>query len=93
MAVYEIGLLIIAIALFGTVILPRWLEHRPLSFPIIYVGLGFVIFALVPGTPVLDPIENSYVTERFTELVVIISLMGAGLKIDRPFSLRRWTAT
>lgn len=93
MAAYEIGLLIIAIALFGTVLLPRLLEHRPLSFPIIYVGLGFVIFAFVPGAPVIEPIGNSYVTERLTELVVIISLMGAGLKIDRPFSLRRWSAT
>ena len=77
MAAYEFGLLIVAIALFGTVVLPRLLEHRPLSFPIIYVGLGFVLFALIPGTPVLDPIENSYVTERLTELVVIFSLMGA----------------
>ena len=93
MAAYEIGLLIVAVALFGTVILPRLLEHRPLSFPIVYVGLGFVLFAFVPGTPVLDPIGNAYVTERLTELVVIISLMGAGLKIDRPFSLKRWSAT
>lgn len=93
MAAYEIGLLIVAIALFGTVVLPRLLEHRPLSFPIIYVGLGFVLFAFLPGTPVLDPVENSAVTERLTELVVIISLMGAGLKIDRPFSLKRWSAT
>lgn len=92
-AAYEIGLLIIGIALFGTVVLPRLLEHRPLSFPIIYVALGFSLFALVPGTPVLDPVGNSYVTERLTELVVIISLMGAGLKIDRPFSLKRWSAT
>ncbi|UTF54749.1 cation:proton antiporter [Natronosalvus rutilus] len=93
MAAYEITLLIIAIALFGTVLLPRLLEHRPLSFPIIYVGVGFTIFAFVPGVPVLDPIENSYLTERLTELVVIISLMGAGLKIDRPFSIQRWSAT
>lgn len=93
MAAYEIGLLIVAIALFGTVVLPRLLEHRPLSFPIIYVALGFVLFAFVPGTPVLNPVENSDMTERLTELVIIISLMGAGLKIDRPFSLKRWSAT
>jgi NhaP-type Na+/H+ or K+/H+ antiporter len=93
MAAYEVGLLIVAIAIFGTVILPRLLEHQPLSFPIIYVGLGFGLFAFIPGLPVIDPIENPYVTERLTELVVIISLMGAGLKIDRPFSLKRWSAT
>mgnify|MGYP000159195941 FL=1 len=92
MAAYEIGLLIVGVALLGTVVLPRLLEDRPLSFPIIYVVTGIVLFT-VPGTPTLDPIGNAYLTERLTELVVIISLMGAGLKIDRPFSLRRWAAT
>ena len=39
--------------------------------------------------------ERTYdtLTERLTELVVIISLMGAGLKLDRPLSLKGWGAT
>lgn len=89
MAAYEIGLLIIGFAILGAAILPRLLEHRPLSFPIIYVTFGLLLFTVIPGTPSLNPVESSYVTERLTELVVIISLMGAGLKIDRPFSSRR----
>ncbi|WP_418281666.1 cation:proton antiporter [Halorubrum sp. DTA98] len=93
MAAYEIGLLIIGVAILGAAILPRLIEHRPLSFPIIYVIFGLLLFAVVPGTPSLNPIESSHVTERLTELVVIISLMGAGLKIDRPFSLKAWSAT
>ncbi|WP_335999317.1 cation:proton antiporter [Halorientalis halophila] len=93
MGAYETGLIIVGIALLGTVVLPRLLEHRPLSFPIIYVGVGYLLFAVVPGTPVLDPIQNSALVERLTEFVVIISLMGAGLKIDRPFSTRTWAAT
>lgn len=93
MGAYEIGLLVIAVALLGTAILPRLLKHQPLSFPIVYVLLGVALFAAIPGAPVLDPIGNSYVTERLTELVVIISLMGAGLKIDREFTLSGWSAT
>ncbi|MDL5363085.1 sodium:proton antiporter [Halalkalicoccus sp. NIPERK01] len=93
MGTYEIGLIIISIALLGTVVLPRLLEHRPLSFPMIYVVLGSLLFSLIPGAPALDPIANSSLTERLTELVIIISLMGAGLKLDRPFSLQTWTAT
>lgn len=93
MAAYEIGLLFVGIALLGTAIIPRLLEHRPLSFPLVYVGVGVLLFAVVPGAPALDPVANSYRTERLTELVVLISLMGAGLKIDRPFSLRAWSAT
>lgn len=93
MAAYEIALVIVGLALLGAVVLPRLVEHRPLSFPIIYVLFGFVLFAVIPGAPNLDPTENTVVTERLTELVVIISLMGAGLKIDRPFDWRRWSAT
>ncbi|MDS0260268.1 cation:proton antiporter [Haloarcula sp. S1CR25-12] len=92
MSAYEVGLVIVAVALFGAAILPRLLEHQPLSFPIVYVALGAVLFTVFPA-PMLDPVEYPALTERLTELVVIISLMGAGLKLDRPFSLRRWTAT
>jgi NhaP-type Na+/H+ or K+/H+ antiporter len=31
--------------------------------------------------------------EHFTEVVVLIALMGAGLKLDRPFGWRRWRVT
>ena len=93
MAAYEFALLIIGVAILGAVVLPRLLEHQPLSFPIIYVAVGFLLFALLPGAPAIDPIEHSEVTERLTELLVVISLMGAGLKIDRPFALRTWAAT
>ena len=93
MAAYEVALIIVAIAILGAVVLPRLVEHRPLSFPIVYVLSGIGLFWLLPGAPSLDPVGNSYLTERLTELVVIISLMGAGLKIDRPFALRTWTST
>ena len=93
MGAYEIGLLIIGVALLGTAVLPRLLEHRPLSFPMVYVTLGFLLFTVIPGAPALNPVANSYVTERLTELVIIISLMGAGLKLDRPFTVRTWSAT
>ena len=93
MAAYDIGLLIVGLAILGAVVLPRLLEHRPLSFPIIYVGLGFALFALLPGAPALNPVVNADLTERLTELVVIVSLMGAGLKLDRPFSLKSWAST
>ena len=93
MAAYEFGLIIIALAILGTAVLPRLLEHRPLSIPIIYVGFGFLLFSVVPGAPALDPVDNTELVERLTELVIIISLMGAGLKLDRPFSVRAWMAT
>ncbi|WP_291862936.1 sodium:proton antiporter [Bradyrhizobium sp.] len=67
--------------------LPMLLKEMPLSLPIICIGLGAAIFAF-PGLPggLPRPQEHLKLTERFTELVVIVSLMGAGLKLDRPLS-------
>lgn len=73
--------------------LPPALRRLPLSFPIICIGLGAAIFS-IPGVDLVPlPLRYPAVTERFTEFVVIIALMGAGLKIDRVFSWRRWNVT
>lgn len=73
--------------------LPLALKKLPLSLPIICIGLGAAIFSI--PTVSIRPIPFDYpeITERFTELVVIIALMGAGLKLDRVFSWRRWGVT
>lgn len=91
MAVYEITLVLVALAIFSAILLPRWFAEKPLSFPIIYVGLGFTLFSLPIGVPPPDPIGQPLLAERFTQMVITIALMGAGLKIDRPFTLRAWT--
>ncbi|WP_193570573.1 sodium:proton antiporter [Halorubellus sp. JP-L1] len=93
MALYEVMLLFTGLAIAGAVVLPRYVSDKPMSFPIIYVLAGFVLFSLPLGVQYPDPIEHVEVTERLTELVVIIALMGAGLKIDRPFSFRGWGST
>ncbi|WP_188715992.1 cation:proton antiporter [Paracoccus acridae] len=73
--------------------LPLALKRLPLSLPIVCIALGAAIFSL-PGVG-LDPSPLAYpeFTERFTEFVVIIALMGAGLKLDRIFGLHRWQVT
>lgn len=74
--------------------LPLALKNWPLSLPIFCVALGAILFDLpfVPGAPP-NPVDNLELTERLTELIVLISLMGAGLKIDRLFSVRSWMIT
>lgn len=73
--------------------LPLVLKRLPLSLPIICIAVGAGIF-LLPAVSLRPlPLSFSVVTERFTELVVIIALMGAGLKLDRVFSWRRWSVT
>ncbi len=73
--------------------LPLALKRLPLSLPIVCIAIGAAIF-LLPGVG-LSPLPLRYpdITERVTEFVVIIALMGAGLKIDRVFGWRRWAVT
>lgn len=70
--------------------LPLVLKKLPLSLPIVCIALGAALFSLPQVT--LRPLPSLYpeITERFTEFVVIIALMGAGLKIDRMFRWRDW---
>lgn len=73
--------------------LPLALKRLPLTLPIICIAIGGAIFAL-PGVTLRPlPLDYPEIAERFTEFVVIIALMGAGLKLDRRFSWRQWRVT
>jgi len=65
----------------------------PLTLAILCVAVGVLVFStgLLSFNP--DPRTWDTATERLTELVVIISLMGAGLKLDRPPGWRSWATT
>lgn len=73
--------------------LPLIFRRAPLSLPIVCVLIGAGLFSL-PQIG-FDPLPRDWpqITERLTEFVVIIALMGAGLKIDRIFNLKRWGVT
>lgn len=74
--------------------LPMLLRKAPLSLPILCVAAGAVLFALPPLRPfAVHPLRFPVVVERLSELVVIVSLMSAGLKIDRMIGLRSWSLT
>src|ERR1700712_4041919 len=73
--------------------LPLALRKLPLSLPIVFIALGAALFSLPQVTLKPLPLLYPEITERFTEFVVIIALMGAGLKIDRVFRWREWMVT
>ena len=66
--------------------LPLVLKELPLSLPVVCVGLGALVFTFAREGVGPHPLEHLAVTERVTELVILIALMGAGLKLDRPLT-------
>lgn len=84
-----VGMLVLA-----TAWLPLLLRKLPLSLPIFCVGAGAALLGLPPLRALAShPLDFPQLVERLSELVVIVSLMGAGLKIDRIIGLRRWLLT
>lgn len=92
---YDFWLFVIGLSILAASMLPRLLAELPVSNPTILLGIGLVIGAVaVPfGLDAPRPFEHGEYIEAVTELGVIIALMGAGLRIDRPPGVRRWAST
>ena len=76
-----------------TALLPRLLRRAPISLPMVFLGVGGLAFAVFPTLPDPDPVEYPTLTVHLTELCVIVSLMGAGLALNRPVGWHRWGTT
>lgn len=70
--------------------LPSISKKIKISFPIILILLGFFLYFI--GAPLSwpDPLWSDISLMYFSELIVIIALMGAGLKIGSVFSFSSW---
>lgn len=91
---YIVTLTVLGIVILFTAWLPMLLRRVPLSLPIFCIVTGMLLaWSPYPLLPRFNPLENRAFTERMTEIVVIVALMGAGLKIDRPIGWRRWRTT
>ncbi|OSC69850.1 cation transporter, partial [Streptomyces sp. 4F] len=73
-------------------VLPRLVAGRPLSMPLVFLAFGVALQLLPTPLPEIDPVRDRVWVEHLTEICVIVSLMGAGLALNRPFGLRRWQA-
>lgn len=94
MDIYFIILVVLGVITLLTAWLPLVLKDLPLSLPIFCIGFGAIFAWLpLPDNAIINPLEHRHLTERLTEFVVLIALMGAGLKIDRIFSFKSWGLT
>jgi sodium/hydrogen antiporter len=84
----------IGIATLLAALLPRALAGLPVSAPMVFLGAGAVLFALVDPLPDPDLVgEDTALATHLTELCVVVALMGAGLALDRPAGWRSWMST
>ncbi|CAM4282438.1 cation:proton antiporter [Gillisia limnaea] len=70
--------------------LPSVSKKIKISFPIILLLIGFLLFWIDIPLQWPDPLWNDLYLMYFSEMIVIISLMGAGLKIGTIFSFSAW---
>ncbi|GAA3031499.1 cation:proton antiporter [Streptosporangium longisporum] len=73
--------------------MPQLLNRRPFSLPLACLLFGVLLYVLPLDLPDADPIAHRAMVEHATEVCVLISLMGAGLAINRPFGRRSWSST
>ena len=85
---YIIVLILLGFAILAIAWVPMLVRNLPLSLPIFCVAAGFLVFTWHEGGEKPLPLRFPEISERLSELIVIIALMGAGLKIDRPVGWR-----
>lgn len=90
MSTYILVITLIGISSLGMAWLPSISKRTHISYSIFYVLFGIVLYWFIEKLPDVNPLQHETFTIHLTELVVIISLMGTGLKIDQPFSLKTW---
>ena len=80
-----VGVLLVVMALSGSV-----LARLPLSTAMLYLLVGLAVSPLGLGLLWADSAKHSVLLETLTEIVVLISLFSAGLKLSSALGDRRW---
>jgi len=87
---YIVVLTIIGAGILGMAWMPAITAKTKISYSIIYLLLGMLLYSVFDFLPAPDPREHKALTLHLTEMVLIVSLMCTGLKIDQKFSFRSW---
>lgn len=88
MFVAMLGFGILAAAV-GPAVSRRFGIRLPLSVPIACV-VGGILVGRLTSFGRIDVIAHAPIIQHVTELAVILSLAGCGLKLDRPLGLKSW---
>ena len=91
MNIYILDLLVIGLLLLGVTLGSGWISRLPLSYALIYLVVGIVLGPY--GVRLIQLRPDAEFLERLTEFVVIVSVFGCGLKMNRPLKLWAWKTT
>ena len=91
MDTYILSLLVIGLLLLTVTLGSGWIQRLPLSYSIIYLVVGVLLGTQGWGLVQVKP--DAQFLERLTEMVVIVSVFGCGLKINRPLKRESWQST
>jgi NhaP-type Na+/H+ or K+/H+ antiporter len=83
--------------LIGSLLLVRgltasWLKRLPVTPPIIYLAVGMLVGPSALNLFHFNPLKESALLEVLTEVVVLVSLFSAGVKMPGAFTFSRWRA-
>jgi len=90
---YNLFLLICGIAFLLGALFPVIFKRNFISLPMLQVSFGLMMGYWWTSLSFLDPIDNGMLIEKLTEIVVLVSLVGAGIKIDTELSWQLWRPT
>ena len=91
MDIYILDLLVIGLLLLLITLGSGWIARLPISYALIYLVVGIVLSPY--GFNLIQLRPDAKFLERLTEFVVLISLFGCGLKMNRPFKVWAWNST
>jgi NhaP-type Na+/H+ or K+/H+ antiporter len=89
--IYTLDLLVIGLLLLLITLGSSWIERLPLSYALIYLIVGILLSPYGLNLIQLRP-ETKFL-ERLTEFVVLVSLFGCGLRMNRPLTAWAWNST
>ncbi|WP_367866888.1 cation:proton antiporter [Pedobacter sp. WC2423] len=87
---YLVILTIIGVGILGMAWMPSFTAKTRISYSIVYLLIGMLLYSVFDFLPAPNPRVHGEFTLHLTELVLIVSLMCTGLKIDQKFSFRTW---
>lgn len=90
---YNVFLLVCGIAFLLGALFPIVFKRTPISLPMLQVSFGLLIGYCWSTLSFLDPLHHGLIIEKLTEIVVLVSLVGAGIKIDTELSWKLWQPT